>query len=191
MCVRGARASSQDEGEEKDLYQVTSEETDEEKWRLPKEMRCGACQAVAYQAGTQTFERLARRYKDELVGTATLEALEWACDTANPVWTSEYGIMPTAAGYNVFNGTGIVLSEAASFANNDVMLTSSHGSKSAEKLAVVCKTLMLGADGLEEDEWATITLEAADAAANAAKFKQVLCDDASSPVYNSCTATAD
>jgi hypothetical protein len=95
-----------DEGEEKDIYQITPEETDEEKWHMPSAMRCAACQAVSFQAASAVGARLAGRYKDELVGTVTLEALQDTCSDVQ-MWTSQYGVMPTAAGFNTFNGTGI------------------------------------------------------------------------------------
>ena len=164
-----------DEGEEKDLYQVMPEETEEEKWHMPKEMECTACQAVAYNAATTVHARLASRYKDELVGTVTLEALQELCANEG-MWTQTYGVMPTAGGYNVFNGTGIELPSKTEFENQDVMLTAQHSSTSGKKLVDVCKSLILGADAPEEEEFASMSLEAGeDVEAAIKKYRKELC----------------
>jgi len=165
-----------DEGEEKDLFQVTPKETDEEKWHMPRQMRCTACQAVAFQAASAVVRRLTTRYKDELVGTATLEALQETCNDAD-MWTREYGLMPTAGGFNVFNGTGITLGEGVEMLGQDVMLSVAHGAQSARKLQEVCMALTLGADALEEDEFASMGLEAgSDVDAAVARFRSELCE---------------
>ena len=167
------------EGEEKDLYQVHATETDEEKWHMPSVMHCAACQAVAHQAATRVGAALDGRYATDLVGTVTLEALQDLCADSS-VWVNEYGYMPTGSGYNTFNGTGITHPEGTVFPE-DIMLTSQHGGKSGEKLANVCKALILGADAIEEDEFASMYLEASGVEDAVVRYRAALCEGPSQP----------
>ena len=104
---------------------------------MPKEMRCTACQAVSYQAALAVRATLAARYKDDLLGAITLEALQGLC-ASGALWAKEYGLMPTASGYNVYNGTGVTLPAGADFVNNDVMMSVAHTDTQGKKLAEVC-----------------------------------------------------
>ena len=127
-----------DEGEEKDLYQIMPEETDEEKWRMPKQMQCSACQAVAYQAAVAVDARLKRRHNDELIGIVTLEAIQELCSDVQH-WTNAYGIQPTKAGYNVYEGDGVEMPKDDVFTKDDAVMTSKkHSDTAAKKLADVC-----------------------------------------------------
>ena len=168
-----------DEGEEKDLYQVMPEETEEEKWHMPREMRCTACQAVAHQAAKAVHARHQRRHRDELVGIVTLEALQDICaNTA--MWTQEYGLMPTNLGINVYNGSGIELPDGAEF-RDDVMISSQHSDKHGRSLGDVCKALVLSAEAPEEDEFASLSLSAGSEEEAVLKYRKFMCDGYEQP----------
>ena len=110
---------------------------------------------------------------DELVGIVTLDALQDLCHNPGR-WTSEYGVMPTNSNYNIFNGTGITFPVDAEFMQ-DVMLTSQHSEGAGRKLADVCKALLLGADALEEETFAAISLDAASIEDAVVRYKKELC----------------
>ena len=58
---------------------------------------------------------------------------------------------------------------------DDAMMTSEHSGKTGEKLSDVCKALLLGADALEEDEFASMSLAAETADAAVGMYRQELC----------------
>ena len=84
------------------------------------------------QAATAVATRLEHRYKDDLVGIVTLEALQDICHNRE-LWMQTYGILPTMKNYNVFNGTGIALPAGAAF-DADVMMSSQHSGSTAHKV---------------------------------------------------------
>ena len=164
-----------DEGEEKDVYQLAAEETEEQKWRMPAEMRCAACQAVAYQAAAAVRRRLDRLHKDELVGVAILDALYELCGDVD-MWTRKYGVVPTPAGFNTFQGDGVERLRGADF-SDDVMLAAKHSRKNGRKLADACLALLVGADAvLEEEQLARISQQAESAKSAARRYREELCD---------------
>ena len=152
---------------------------------MPRAMRCTACQAVSYQAALSVRATLAARYKDDLLGAITLEALQGLC-ASEGFWGKEYGLMPTASGYNVYNGTGVTLPEGADFVNNDVMMSVAHTDTQGKKLAAVCEALLLGADAMEEEDFAALALMAASDEDAVVRFRAALCEGAG----QSCAAAA-
>lgn len=95
-----------DEGEEKDLYSIAPQDSEEEKWTMPPHLKCAACQASAHQGAIAVSKALHARYKDDLIGVTALEAMQDLCDNTQ-VWMTEYGLVPTKTGVNAITGPGI------------------------------------------------------------------------------------
>ena len=58
------------------------------------------------------------------------------------------------------------------------MLSTAHTDTTGRKLADVCRSLLLGADAMEEDDFASISLEAADVDDGIARYRKALCEGA-------------
>jgi hypothetical protein len=176
-----------DEGEEKDLYQLMPKESEEEKWTFPPYMQCAACEAVAYQAAQTVADRLAKRYKDDLIGTVTLEALQDLCRDVGS-WSQQYALVPTMKGVNTLKGPGITYTDTLKDAQ-DVMMAEQHSEQWGAKLAKECERHLLGADAPEEGDFAAMSMEAtADGQPEkgAAVFRETLCSGEKQP----CSAGA-
>jgi hypothetical protein len=171
-----------DEGEEKDLYQLMADETDEEKWTFPPYMQCAACEAVAHQAALAVSKALRTKYDDDLVGTTTLEALETLC-ADKELWSTQYGIVPTGKGINAIKGDGITVAGDLE-GNMDVMLATQHNHEWGKKLMAACQRYVLGADAPEEMDIASMSQESTlrgDENDGAARFREVLCTGPNDP----------
>jgi len=173
-----------DEGEEKDLYQLSPTQSEEEKWDLmPRHLKCAACQASAHQGALAVAEALRNRYKDDLVGVTALEAMQGLCDNAGK-WTSEYGLVPTKTGVNAVTGPGITARKDELLDGQmDLMLQKQHSSELGRKLGEACKAMLLGAD-LDEDELAAAVMDAEesdDDEAASRTFIRSLCEQEAQP----------
>jgi len=167
-----------DEGEEKDLYTLSPHHSEEEKWTLPSYLKCAACQASAHQGAVAVADALRKRYKDDLVGVTTLEAMQDLCDNAGK-WTQDYGLQPTKTGVNAITGPGITARQDELLdGNTDLMLQTQHSMDLGRKLGEACKEMLIGAD-FDEDELAAAVMEAEESAdddAGSRVFIEMLCE---------------
>ena len=171
-----------DEGEEKDLFQLMPKQSEEEKWTFPSYMQCAACEAVAFQAAKAVADRLAHKYKDDLVGTITLEALQDLCGDVQR-WSSDYALVPTMKGVNTLKGPGITYEDALKDAT-DVMMAEQHSNEWGAKLGKECERHLLGADAPEEGDFAAMSMEATTsgiADSGAVAFRDALCAQPKQP----------
>ena len=137
-----------DEGEEKDLYSLSAAQSEEEKWTLPPYLKCAACQASAYQGALAVTDALRKRYKEDLIGVTTLEAMQDLCSNAGK-WTQDYGLVPTKSGVNAVTGPGITTrTDELLDGNMELMLQTQHSYELGRKLGEACKAMLIGAPHL-------------------------------------------
>lgn len=163
-----------DEGEEKDLYMLKAAETDDEKKFLPPHLRCGACQAVAYQGAVRIERALLRRKLDELVSIVATEAVQELCGNQS-FWTGDYGLVPTKRGVNSLKGPGIPeLPEGDSFeGDTSVMMQTMHSGQWGERMVNECLHHLEGGE-LDEVALAAIIADAMPLTDQAGGYKAVL-----------------
>ena len=171
-----------DEGEEKDLYQLAAEETEEEQWTMPPYMLCPACEASSFQAAKAVAHALATKYNDELTDVVAIDAMQELCRNVG-LFTEKYGVTPTSTGQNYIEGEGVTKTETSLEGAGDLMLANMHSDKWGRKLAESCQRFVLGAD-LEIDEIVALSQEeTAKGSENsgAARFQELFCRQPGQP----------
>jgi len=157
-----------DEGEEKDLYTLQADPTDDEKAFLALHMRCPACHAIAHQTEAALNKALAAQKKDDILSLLALETLQEMCGNQS-LWTSGYGVQPTKRGENMLFGDGIPEDKDSFEGNQEVMLQTAHSSETGTRLKHYCEHLLLGADTNMEPE------DIAAAVSSGTDLKSALC----------------
>lgn len=167
-----------DEGEEKDLYQLAADETEEEKWTMPPYLLCPACQAVTFQAAKTIATALEKKYNDELPGVVTIDALQSLCRDG-VFWAHNYGVVPTKSGQNYIEGDGVAKPEHGDLTDmGDVMLAKMHKESWGGKIGMACERYVLGAEDLDIDDFVRMSHEETKKKSDnygAKAFQEALC----------------
>ncbi|KAL1530786.1 hypothetical protein AB1Y20_001682 [Prymnesium parvum] len=178
-------------GEERDLYMLTAEQTDDEKVMVPLHMRCDACQAVAYQGALAVQHAFLSHGGRGLSSVMALDAVQELCDNVS-LWTTKYGVVPTKTGTNALTGDGIQEKVEDSLSQDEhVMMQTRHSNEWGRKMANMCSRFLLSADVDEDELFAAVRSAMPIEEHQAASvLKPLLCDLEGQPCYDKLVTVA-